>query len=214
MNIYLDSCDIHMIRQLSNVGIIDGVTTNPAMLPGNYKSKLYTLKQIYSIITKSVSVQVQSHIYEEILNESYDLLNIFPNLTIKLPITKNGLQACKVLSEKSVKVNMTLCFSASQALLAAKMRATYVSVFVGRIDDTGSNGINIVKDICEIFSYYPNISTKVLVASIRNDNHIINSLKLGVDVITLSPKLLLNMIDHPLTQKGICLFNQSQKLSL
>ena len=206
MKIYCDSCDIEVIKKYKELGIVDGVTTNPSIIARSGKDFKKAIAEICEIIDTSVSVEVMAIEYKSMLKEAEELANLAPQITIKLPITEDGLKACKTLSEKGIAVNMTLCFSPAQALLVAKVGATYVSPFIGRLDDMGRNGLDLVEDICAIYGNYPEISTQILAASIRNPTHIIEVAKLGVDVITLPPKLISAMISNPLTEKGISIF--------
>ena len=206
MKIYCDSCDIEVIKKYKELGIVDGVTTNPSIIARSGKDFKKAIAEICEIIDTSVSVEVMAIEYKSMLKEAEELANLAPQITIKLPITEDGLKACKTLSEKGMAVNMTLCFSPAQALLVAKVGATYVSPFIGRLDDMGRNGLDLVEDICAIYGNYPEISTQILAASIRNPTHIIEVAKLGVDVITLPPKLISAMISNPLTEKGISIF--------
>ena len=206
MKIYCDSCDIEVIKKYKELGIVDGVTTNPSIIARSGKDFKKAIAEICEIIDTSVSVEVMAIEYKSMLKEAEELANLAPQITIKLPITEDGLKACKTLSEKGMAVNMTLCFSPAQALLVAKVGATYVSPFIGRLDDMGRNGLDLVEDICAIYGNYPEISTQILAASIRNPTHIIEVAKLGVDVITLPPKLISAMIINPLTEKGISIF--------
>jgi transaldolase len=206
MKIYLDSCDIELIKKYKELGIVDGITTNPSIIAKSGKDFKKTIHQICNLITTSVSVEVIATDFDNMLKEAEELSNLAPQITIKLPITEDGLKACKVLSNKSIAVNMTLCFSPTQALLAAKCGATYVSPFIGRLDDIGRDGLNLISDICAIFENYPDISTQILAASIRNPIHFIEVAKLGVDVITLPPKFIDTIINNPLTNKGVEIF--------
>ena len=206
MKIYLDSCDVTLIKKYKLLGFVDGVTTNPSIIAKSKKSLKKVIKDICGIVATSVSAEVIATDYENMVKEAEALSNIAPQITIKLPITEDGLKACNFLSKKSLTINMTLCFSPAQALLAAKAGATYVSPFIGRLEDIGRDGINLISDICSIFENYPNISTQILAASIRNPVHFNEVAKLGVDVITLPPKLLEVIINNPLTQKGVEIF--------
>jgi transaldolase len=206
MKIYLDSCDVDAIRKYKELGIIDGVTTNPSIIAKSGRNFRSTISEICEIIDTSVSVEVIATDYREMLVEAQELANIASQITIKLPITEDGLRACRALSDKAIAVNMTLCFSPTQALLAAKAGATYVSPFIGRLDDMGRDGLELVSDICSIYQNYPEISTQILAASIRTPIHIIEVAKLGVDVMTLPPSLISAMINNPLTEKGIEIF--------
>ncbi|WPX96558.1 fructose-6-phosphate aldolase [Candidatus Bandiella euplotis] len=206
MKVYLDSCDVAAIKKYKELGVVDGVTTNPSIIAKSKQDFGTVIREICEIIDTSVSVEVIATDYDNMLREAERLSEIAPQITIKLPITQDGLKACKVLAEKSIAVNMTLCFSPTQALLAAKAGATYVSPFIGRLDDMGRDGIALIADICAIYQNYPDISTQILAASIRNPIHIIEVAKLGVDVITLPPSLISAMINNPLTEKGIEIF--------
>ena len=203
MKIYLDSCDIQLIKKYKELGIIDGVTTNPSMIKESKEDFYKAIKDICQIISTSVSVEVSSNDYITMIEEAKFLSRIAPQIAIKLPITEYGLKICKFLSQQSLKVNMTLCFSPAQALLAAKMGATYVSPFIGRLDDIGRDGIKLISDICSIYEKYPDISTQILVASIRNPIHFNEVAKLGVDVVTVPPMLIELIINNPLTKIGI-----------
>jgi len=206
MKIYLDSCDVDLIKKYKDLGFIDGVTTNPSIIAKSGKDFKKVIKEICDVIDTSISVEVLSTDYQNMLKEAEEFSKIAPQITIKLPITEDGLRACKALSERAFKTNMTLCFSPLQALLAAKAGATYVSPFIGRLDDMGRDGIDLISDICSIYENYPDISTQILAASIRHPIHIIQVAKLGVDVVTLPPKLIEMMINNPLTDKGIEIF--------
>ena len=151
--------------------------------------------------------------YEEMLKEAEVLKEIAKNVTIKVPLTWDGLKACRTLRNDDVLVNVTLCFSASQALLAAKAGATFISPFVGRLDDIGLNGMDLISDICEMYSNYPNLNTEVLVASIRNPNHVIDAAKIGADVVTLPPNVGKQLISHPLTDNGLKAFLDDWKMT-
>ncbi|MFQ3307169.1 MAG: transaldolase [Candidatus Midichloriaceae bacterium] len=206
MKIYLDSCDVSEIIAYKDMGLVDGVTTNPSIIAKSGKNFKNVINDICAIIDTSVSVEVISTTYEEMLSEAEDLAKIADQIVIKLPVSKDGLKTCYTLSEKGISVNMTLCFSPAQALLAAKAGATYISPFIGRLDDMGRYGTDIIADICQIYQNYPDISTQILAASIRNPIHFIEVGKCGADVITIPPKLMDLLIKNPLTEKGIDLF--------
>ena len=173
MEFFLDTADVEVIREFKETGLIDGITTNPSLVAKSGKD----FKKILSKISK--------------------------NIVIKLPLTEEGLKACKILSSKKIKTNVTLCFSAAQALIAAKCGATYISPFVGRLDDIGENGMNLIREIKAIYSNYKNIKTKILVASVRTVDHVIESGMIGADVVTLPPATLEKLYKHPLTDKGL-----------
>lgn len=203
MKFYIDGCDINQIQELSDVGIIDGITTNPSLAKDAGIPVIELAKQICEIIKTSVSVEVIATDYETIMKEAAVLSKLGPQIVIKLPMTWDGLKACKSLTSDGIKTNVTLCFSPAQALAAAKAGATYVSPFVGRIDDIGGYGMGLVSEIREIFDNYQEINTKILAASIRNVNHIIDAAKVGADVATAPYGVIKQMLNHPLTDKGL-----------
>jgi len=206
MKFFLDTCDISEITFFHSMGMVDGVTTNPSIIAKSGMDFIEAIKEICSVVKTSVSAEVIATDYKDMLKEADSLLKIAEQITIKVPMTFDGLQACKTLSNNGHKVNVTLCFNPAQALLAAKAGATYVSPFIGRLDDIGQDGLTIIAEIAEMFSNYPEISTEILVASIRNVNHVIESAKIGADIATIPPKVLREMIQHPLTEKGIEIF--------
>jgi len=206
MKFFLDTCDIGEIEHLHSIGMVDGVTTNPTIIAKSGQDFFSVLKQICKIVKTSVSAEVIATDHKGMLREAEALLKIGKQITIKVPMTWEGLKACKQLSKEGHKVNVTLCFTPAQALLAAKAGAKYVSPFVGRLDDIGQNGMQLIAEICQIFNQYPELSTEVLVASVRNVNHMIEAAKLGADVATAPPKVIREMINHPLTDKGIAMF--------
>ncbi|WHQ46784.1 MAG: fructose-6-phosphate aldolase [Candidatus Midichloria sp.] len=202
MKIFLDTCDIGIIRRYYEMGFVDGITINPSIIAHSGLSIFKAVTAICETIKTSISVEVISSEIEGMFREAMEYCKLGEQITIKLPITKNGLITCKKLSSRGINVNMTLCFSPSQAILAAKMGAEYVSPFIGRLDDIGQNGLKLIADICEIYSNYPSIKTKIIVASIRNTEHFIESARLGADIATISPDLLDNLIYHELTKRG------------
>lgn len=206
MKFYLDTCDIAEITALNELGLVDGITTNPTIIARSGLNFDEVLRNICKLIKTSVSAEVIATDYEGMLREAKALLKYGDQITIKVPLTYDGLKACKKLSSEGIKVNVTLCFSPSQALLAAKAGATYISPFIGRLDDIGENGMQLVADICQIYKNYPEIKTKVLVASIRSINHVIEAAKIGADVATIPPKVVREMFVHPLTDKGLQTF--------
>jgi len=212
LKIFLDSANFDEIKSINFVEI-DGVTTNPSLAAKNTQNKenrfeeyKSVLKKITEIIAGSVSAEVIATDFDSMMAEALDLRKIANNITIKLPCTKDGLRACKELFENHhIDVNMTLCFSPAQAVLAALNGAKYISPFVGRLDDIGIDGLDLIADIKQIYENYQ-FSTKILAASVRNINHIIEVMKIGVDVITMSPSLLESIYKHPLTDKGLEIF--------
>ncbi len=212
MKIFIDSADLDEIAELNSYGIIDGVTTNPSSIAKMQQNLLQQnllshIKDITKIIHGPISVQVTEENYEKILVQGNTILEISDNIVLKLPLTWDGIKACKYFSNIGKNVNMTLCFNATQALLAAKVGATYVSPFIGRIDDIGYDGVKLIEDIRIIFNNYK-LSTKILAASIRNVNHIYKIALIGVDIVTASYSTLKQMIYNPLTDQGLYRFNQ------
>ena len=205
MNIFLDTANIDSIKKFVDLGIVDGITTNPSLLLKENKDPIDAMKRIVKLVDGPVSLEVVATEYDNIMEESLKLANYGDNVVVKIPMTSVGLKAINSLSKKSIKTNVTLIFSANQALLAAKAGATYVSPFIGRLDDIGHDGLTVISDIVQIFSNY-DITTQVLVASIRHPIHVIESAKLGADVVTLPPEILQKMIHHPLTDKGLDIF--------
>lgn len=202
MKLFVDSGNIKDIETLCALGIIDGVTTNPSLLakePGDYKENL---KKICNIVKGPVSGEVISTEFDGMLREGHDIAALDPHMVVKLPLTRNGIHACKALSGEGIRVNVTLVFSAAQALLAAKAGATFVSPFVGRLDDVGMNGMELIRDIVQIYENYE-FTTEVLVASTRNPIHIVDAARMGADICTCPPALIDQLFNHPLTTIGL-----------
>lgn len=206
MKFFVDTADVSEIRALADTGLLDGVTTNPSLIMKSGRDFKEVVKEICDIVNGPVSAEVVATEFDAMIEEAKVLKKIARNVCIKLPLTRDGLRACKHLTDDGVAVNVTLCFSAAQALLAAKAGATYVSPFVGRLDDIGHCGIGLIKEICEIYSAYDNLNTEVLVASVRNPLHIVETAKMGAHVATVPPKVLWQLFDHPLTDKGLAAF--------
>ena len=202
MKIFLDSADIDEIKELNKTKFIDGVTTNPSLIAKSGRNILQVIKQICEIVSGPVSAEVTATDHKTMILEANKFLQLAENVTIKVPLTRDGLETCKILSDKGVSVNVTLCFSPSQAILAAKAGASFISPFVGRLDDIGQNGLDLIYDIVEIYNNY-NFKTKVLVASVRGVHHIVESAKIGADVVTIPAKTFREMYNHPLTDKGL-----------
>ena len=213
MEIFLDSSDIKEIRGLNKANLIDGVTTNPSLLASANTDFKILLKEICGEIKGPVSAEVTAPDVTSMLKEAEVLRKIAKNIVIKVPLTWNGLQACSLLSEKKIKTNVTLCFSTSQALLAAKAGATYVSPFIGRLDDIGEDGIKLIEDIKKVFSNYKNIKTKILSASIRSVEHFSAVAAIGSDVATVPVKVFKELHKHHLTDKGVDIFTADWKKS-
>ena len=213
MEIFLDSSDIKEIKGLNKANLVDGITTNPSLLASANTNFKILLKEICSEIKGPVSAEVTAPDIHSMLKEADVLKKIAKNIVIKVPLTWNGLQVCSILSAKKVKVNVTLCFSTSQALLAAKAGATYVSPFIGRLEDIGDNGIQLIADIKKIFNNYKNIKTKILSASIRSVEHFNAVAAIGSDVATVPVKIFKELHKHHLTDKGVDIFTADWKKS-
>tara|TARA_B100000941_G_scaffold195963_1_gene142069 strand:- start:335 stop:991 length:657 start_codon:yes stop_codon:yes gene_type:complete len=211
MEFFLDTAEVKVIKKLSETGLVDGITTNPSLIAKSGKDFLKTLKEISKIIKGPISAEVTALDSKGMVQEAKKLSQISKNIVIKLPLTEEGLKTCKFLSKKKIKTNVTLCFSAAQALLAAKCGATYISPFVGRLDDIGENGMSLIQDIKSIYMNYSNLRTKILVASVRTTEHVIQSAIIGADVVTLPPATLKELSKHPLTDKGLDAFLKDWK---
>ena len=206
MQLFLDGSDIDKIRKYCGLGLIDGVTTNPSIILKSGKNMIEVISELAGIVSGSVSAEVSALDSDTMVQEGIKLAEIAENVTVKLPITWDGLKACKTLSNKGISVNMTLCFSSSQALLAAKAGAEYVSPFIGRLDDLNLEGIDLISDIKLIYSNYK-FSTKILAASIRTINHVKQCARLGADVATIPLDIFEKLVKHPLTDSGLSQFN-------
>ena len=211
MEFFLDTADVDSIRELSETGLIDGVTTNPSLVSKSGKDFFTILKDISKIVSGPISAEVTALETDGMVVEGEKLAKIAKNIVIKLPLTQEGLKACKKLTKKKIKTNVTLCFSPVQALIAAKSGATFVSPFVGRLDDIGENGMELIQKIKNIYSNYPKLNTKILVASVRNMEHVIQAAIIGADVVTLPPQILEELYEHPLTKKGLDAFMEDWK---
>lgn len=213
MKFFIDTAEVSEIKEMEALGVLDGVTTNPSLIMKSGRDFFEVVKEICGIVKGPVSAEVVATEYAGMVKEAEKLAKIADNICIKLPITYDGLKACKYLSNKGIKINMTLCFSASQAILCAKAGATFVSPFIGRLDDISSRGMLLIEDICEIFANYPEFKTEILVASIRSPMHLVQSAKMGADVATIPPKVLKQLIKHPLTDIGLAKFLEDWKKS-
>jgi len=205
MKIFLDTANAGAIRKYNDMGLVDGITTNPTLLSREGGDPARAMREIASIVKGDVSLEVIATEYEQMLSEGRRLAGYAPNVVVKVPMTPDGLRACRALSSEGTPVNVTLVFSANQALLAAKSGAKYVSPFIGRLDDAGQEGMELVRDMVEIFSNY-DFGTEVLVASVRHPLHVIEAAKAGADVATLPPAVLDKMMRHPLTDSGLAAF--------
>lgn len=206
MKFFVDTADTAEIRSLAASGLLDGVTTNPSLVAKTGKKFLDVLADICATVPGPVSAEVAATDYDGMLAEARVLRQVAKNVTIKVPLTPDGLRACRHLSEDGTMVNVTLCFSAAQAILAAKAGATFVSPFVGRLDDVGEHGMGLIADIMQIYRSYPAFKTEVLVASVRSPMHVVEAAKLGAHVATLPPAVLRSLFNHPLTDKGLAAF--------
>ena len=205
MKFFVDTADIKQIEDLIPTGMIDGVTTNPSLIAKQGTNIKETIKTICSLIDGPVSAEVTATNHETMLKEGEYLASIAKNVTVKVPLTVDGLQTCKKLREKNIMVNVTLCFSAAQALLAAKAGASFISPFIGRLDDIGEKGMQLIEDIVIIYENY-GFNTEVLVASVRTTQHIIDAALIGANVATLPPKIIRELYNHQLTDKGLKAF--------
>lgn len=202
MKFFLDTADVREIREAHSLGILDGVTTNPSLISKTGRPFMETVEEICSIVEGPVSVEAMSMKTAEIIEEARELSRIADNIVVKVPITKDGLKAVRVLSSEGIKTNMTLCFSPNQALLAAKAGATYVSPFVGRMDDRGQSGMALIQEIRTIYSNY-GYKTQIIVASIRHPMHVRDAALMGADVATIPFEVFEKLVTHPLTDEGI-----------
>ncbi len=210
MQLFLDGSEIDKIIEYNNIGILDGITTNPSIILKSGRNVFEVVSEITKIVKGSVSVEVSATNRNEMYLEGKKLSKIAENVTVKLPITWEGLAACKRLSDEDISVNMTLCFSSSQALLAAKAKASFVSPFIGRLDDSNQNGISLISEIKRIFINY-GFDTKILAASIRTINHVKECAIIGADVATLPTNVFDKLIKHPLTELGLKQFTSDWK---
>jgi transaldolase len=203
MKFFVDTADVKEISELAATGLLDGVTTNPSLVAKAGRDFKTIIKEICAIVPGPVSAEVSALDAEGMVAEGRTLAAIAPNVTVKVPLTWEGLKACRTLTGEGTMVNVTLCFSANQALLAAKAGATFVSPFIGRLDDIGLDGMELVAEIRTIYDNYPDLSTEILAASIRHVNHVKQAAMIGADVATVPPATLKALVKHPLTDKGL-----------
>lgn len=206
MKFFVDTADLNEIRDLSETGLLDGVTTNPSLMAKTGQKIVDVIAAICEVVPGPVSAEVAATDYKTMLAEGRRLAKIAPNVAVKVPLTIDGLKTCKALREEGTMVNVTLCFSPTQALLAAKAGATFISPFVGRLDDLSQDGMQLIGDIVQIYDNYDSIQTEVLVASIRHPIHLLESAKMGAHVATLPPNVIRQLYNHPLTEKGLAAF--------
>ena len=207
MKLFIDTADLNEIKEIASWGILDGVTTNPTLLAKSGRSFQEVIDEIFDLVDGPISLEVLSEKADDMRKEAKQIISKIPqkyrkNVTIKIPMTAEGLKAVKALSKEGIKTNVTLIFSANQALLAAKAGATFVSPFIGRLDDNGQEGMQLIEEIMDIFCNY-DIETEVIVASIRHPIHVIDAARLGADIVTVPPDVIRKMIKHPLTDAGI-----------
>jgi transaldolase len=206
MKFFVDTAEIADIRDLAETGLLDGVTTNPSLVAKSGRQFIDLVKEICEVVDGPVSAEVASTDFETMLAEGKFLSTLAPNIAVKVPLTPAGLKVCKTLSRDGTMVNVTLCFSAAQALLAAKAGATFVSPFVGRLDDAGQDGMELVREIRAIYDNFAELGTQILAASIRHVTHVKQAAMIGADVATVPPAVLRALVHHPLTDKGLDLF--------
>ncbi|MGY8937856.1 MAG: fructose-6-phosphate aldolase [Alphaproteobacteria bacterium] len=206
MKFFVDTADIGEIRELADTGLLDGVTTNPSLIAKSGRDFFEVITEISQAVEGPVSAEVAATDFDTMLAEGRKLAGIADNIAVKVPLTRAGLKTCKALSGDGIKVNVTLCFSANQAILAAKAGASFISPFIGRLDDIAMDGMGLIEDICNVYANYPKFTTEVLVASIRSPKDILESARMGADVATIPPNVLWSLFEHPLTDKGLAAF--------
>lgn len=206
MKFFVDTAEVADIRDLAQSGLLDGVTTNPSLILKSGRKFLDVIAEIADLVPGPVSAEVAAVDYETMLAEAHKLRAIAKNIAVKVPLTPAGLKVCKALSSEGTMVNVTLCFSANQALLAAKAGATFISPFIGRLDDVGQDGMQLIRDIVAIYKNYPHFKTEVLAASIRHPVHVLECAKAGAHVATMPPAVIRSLFAHPLTEKGLAQF--------
>jgi transaldolase len=206
MKFFIDTADVAEIRDLAATGLVDGITTNPSLVAKSGRKFLDVVKEICEVVPGPVSAEVTATDHATMLAEGRRLAKIASNVVVKVPLTPDGLKTCRTLRDEGHRVNVTLCFSPAQAILAAKAGASYVSPFIGRLDDAGTDGLDLIADIVQIYEAYPDFETEVLVASVRHPIHVVAAAKLGADIATLPPAVLRQMFNHPLTDKGLSAF--------
>ena len=207
MKFFIDTAEIDDIIELNSLGIVDGVTTNPSLILKSNRQITDVIRAISDVVDGPVSAEVVSQRAEDMIAEGLELLKIGTNITVKVPLTWEGLKACKILSSEGVMVNVTLCFTVNQAILAAKAGASFISPFVGRLDDINLDGMGLISDIRQVYDNY-NFATEILVASIRTVNHVTEAALVGADIVTIPPKVIKALIAHPLTESGLEAFDR------
>ncbi|MEM1286527.1 MAG: fructose-6-phosphate aldolase [Pseudomonadota bacterium] len=203
MKFFVDTADTADIAELNDLGLLDGVTTNPSLIAKSGRDFKEVIAEICGLVEGPVSAEVTATEADAMISEGRELRQIADNVTVKVPLTLDGLKACKTLSSEGMMVNVTLCFSANQALLAAKCGATFISPFIGRLDDINIDGVELIEEIRAIYDNYPTLETEILAASIRTANHVKQVAMIGADVATVPPAVLKGLAKHPLTDKGL-----------
>lgn len=206
MKFFLDTADIDSIKTLAETGLVDGLTTNPSLVAKTGKDFKDLLKEACDLVPGPVSAEVTATDWSDMVKEGMHLSKIASNIAVKVPLTPDGLRACKALTGDGIMVNVTLCFTPIQALFAAKAGATFVSPFIGRLDDIGQNGMQLIEDIRLIFDHYPQLQTEILVASVRHPQHVLDAARIGADIVTLPPDIMWKLFKHPLTDSGLTAF--------
>lgn len=210
MKIFIDTASVKEIKEATSLGLIDGVTTNPTLMAREARNPEQVLKEICALVSGPVSAEVISLECAGMVSEAHELVKLAKNIVVKIPLIKEGLKAVKILAAEGIKTNVTLCFSPTQALLAAKAGATYISPFIGRLDDIAQEGINLIRDIKKIYENY-GFKTQIIVASVRNPMHVVNAALIGADIATIPYSVIEQLIKHPLTDIGINRFLEDYK---
>jgi transaldolase len=213
MKFFIDGVDIPDIKELGSMGVVNGVTTNPSIIAKSGRNFKEVIKEICDLVEGPVSAEVAATTTSEMIQEGRTLSKIAPNVCVKVPLTADGLKACYALSQDGIMTNVTLCFSSGQALMAAKAGATFISPFVGRLDDISQDGMHLIQEICQIYGNYPELTTEVLVASVRHPRHILDAALRGAHVVTAPSKVIKQLLAHPLTDKGLEVFLKDWKES-
>ncbi len=207
MKLFIDTAIVDEIKEVNDMGVISGVTTNPSLIAKSGRKFEDVVKEITQIVDGPISAEVTAKDPDEMVEQAIPLTKIHKNIIIKIPFNKEGLMACKKMTALGIKTNVTLIFSAAQALLAAKAGATYVSPFLGRLDDIGTDGMNLIEEIVDVFANDPEINTQIIAASIRNPIHVIDAARVGCDIATVPYGVIMQMLNHPLTDIGIARFD-------
>jgi transaldolase len=210
VKIFIDTASVKEIKEATSLGLIDGVTTNPTLMAREARNPEQVLKEICALVSGPVSAEVISIECSGMVSEAHELVKLAKNIVVKIPLIKEGLKAVKILAAEGIKTNVTLCFSPTQALLAAKAGATYISPFIGRLDDIAQEGINLIRDIKKIYENY-GFKTQIIVASVRNPMHVVNAALIGADIATIPYSVIEQLIKHPLTDIGINRFLEDYK---